>query len=98
MFNKAKGCKTRQIAFGTCLPLDLLACIKQALPMTSGFAQKANVEPEAELIALALVRLTVIKEQNFLVPKEWKSAILDGLGQLKFQDGAWAEIKKIFEM
>jgi hypothetical protein len=57
MFNKAKGCKTRQIAFGTSEKLDILAAIKAVIPTASGFAQKANVEPEDEEAALEAVRL-----------------------------------------
>jgi hypothetical protein len=55
MFNKAKGCKTRQIAFGTNEKFDLLTCIKQVVT-ASGFASKANVEPEDEVVALGAVR------------------------------------------
>jgi len=56
MFDKAKGCKTRQIAFGTSTTLDLLACVKQVVPSASGFAQKANVEPQYEEEATRAVR------------------------------------------
>lgn len=56
MFDKAKGCKTRQIAFGTSTTLDLLSCVKQVVPSASGFAQKANVEPQYEEEATKAVR------------------------------------------
>ena len=56
MFDKAKGCKTRQIAYGTNSTLDLLACAKQVVPTASGFAQKANVEPQYEKVTTDAIR------------------------------------------
>lgn len=57
MFDKAAGKKVRQIALGTNEKgFDLLACIKQVVPNASGFAQKANVEPQFEEAATAAVR------------------------------------------
>ncbi len=56
MFDKAKGCKTRQIVFGTNEKIDLLACVKQVVPTASGFAQKVNVAPESEEVAISAVR------------------------------------------
>ncbi len=56
-FNKALGRKTLQISFGTGdRALDLLAIVKAAVPTASGFAQKANVDPEHEAAALEAVR------------------------------------------
>ncbi len=57
MFDKALGRKTIQIAFGTNEKLDLLATIKVVVPQASGFAQKANVPPEHEEVALGAVRV-----------------------------------------
>lgn len=61
MFDKTAGKKLRQIAFGTNDKIDLLACIKQVVPMASGFAQKANIKPEDEEIALTAVRALLAK-------------------------------------
>jgi hypothetical protein len=61
MFDKAAGKKIRQIAFG-CKPglkFDAVATIKAAGVECSGFAAKANVNPEDEAAALAAVRLAV---------------------------------------
>lgn len=61
MYNASLGKKTKQIAFG-CRPglkLDLVAIIKAAGINASGFAAKANVEPEDENTALAAVRTTI---------------------------------------
>lgn len=56
-FNKALGRKTVQVSFGTGdRNLDLLAVVKTAVPSASGFAQKANVDPEHEEAALAAIR------------------------------------------
>ena len=55
MYDKAAGCKTRQISFGS-EKLDILSAIKAVVPSASGFAQKANVAPEHEAAALAAVR------------------------------------------
>ncbi|MFA7308784.1 MAG: hypothetical protein WC045_01800 [Patescibacteria group bacterium] len=59
-FNKSLGRKTRQISFGTAdKGLDLLAVVKAAVPSASGFAQKANVDPEHEEAALAAIRAAI---------------------------------------
>lgn len=62
MYNKSLGKKTVQIAFG-CKPglkLDVVAIIKAAGVNCSGFAAKANVEPEDEQTALVAVRQALI--------------------------------------
>jgi hypothetical protein len=57
MFNKSLGRKTQQIAFGTNdRDLDLLSCLQQANVPASGFAQKANVEPDHEQQAIEVLR------------------------------------------
>lgn len=59
MFNKALGKKTVQVAFGTNREkFNLLEYVKQVVPTASGFAQKANVDPEFEEVALAAVMRT----------------------------------------
>jgi len=56
-FNKALGRKTVQVSFGTGdRNLDLLSIVKEAVPTASGFAQKANVDPEHEEAALTAIR------------------------------------------
>jgi len=56
-FNQELKVKTLQISFGTSdNKLDLLGAIKAAGITASGFASKANVEPEDEAAALAAVR------------------------------------------
>jgi len=62
MYNKSLGKKTVQIAFG-CKPglkLDVVATIRSAGINASGFAAKANVEPQDEEAALAAVRQALI--------------------------------------
>ena len=57
MFNKSLGRKTRKVSFGANREgPNVLAAIKAAGVEASGFAQKANVEPEDEEAALAAVR------------------------------------------
>ena len=56
MYDKSADKKLRQIAFGTSLKCDLLACVKQIVPTASGFAQKVNVAPESEALAIEAVR------------------------------------------
>lgn len=56
MFSKSLGRKTKQVAFGTNDKVDLLACVKQVVPTASGFAQKANVDPEHEETATTAIR------------------------------------------
>jgi hypothetical protein len=51
-YNKAVGKKTRQISFGA-QKTDILSVLKAAGVPCSGFAQKANVDPEHEAAALA---------------------------------------------
>ena len=56
-FNKALGCNTLTVSFGTGdRSLDILRIIKGAVPTASGFAQKANLDPEYEGAALAAIR------------------------------------------
>ncbi|MDO8582085.1 MAG: hypothetical protein Q7S16_04375 [bacterium] len=56
-FNKSLGKKTIQIAFGTNdKGLDLLAVVKVVVPTASGFAQKVNVDPEHEQVAIDAIR------------------------------------------
>lgn len=56
-FNKSVGRPTLQIAFGASNnQLDILNAIKTAGITASGFAAKANVEPEDEAAALVAVR------------------------------------------
>ncbi|HBR80603.1 TPA: hypothetical protein DEA21_03070 [Candidatus Uhrbacteria bacterium] len=55
-YNKALGKKTIQVSFGCREQLDILAAVKAVVPTASGFAQKANVDPEAEEAAIAAVR------------------------------------------
>ncbi len=56
-FNKSVGHPTLQISFGASdNKLDILGAIKAAGITASGFASKANVEPEHEDAALAAVR------------------------------------------
>jgi hypothetical protein len=57
-FNPAKKAKERQISFG-CAPqikVDLVAGLKTAGITASGFAQKANVSPDDEAAAIAVVK------------------------------------------
>jgi len=58
-FNPAKKVKERQISFG-CAPqlktLDLVAALKAAGINASGFAQKANVQPEDEAKSVEVIR------------------------------------------
>ncbi len=56
IFDKAAGAKVRMVSFGTSEKIDLLACVKQVVPTASGFAQKVNVRPEDEAVALEAVR------------------------------------------
>lgn len=62
MYNKSLGKKTVQIAFG-CKPglkLDAVATIKTAGVNCSGFAAKANIEPEDEEAALFAIHQALI--------------------------------------
>lgn len=57
MFVPAIKAKKVMVAFGTdSKSFDLLAAVKVVVPTASGFAQKANVDPEHEEAALAAVR------------------------------------------
>lgn len=61
-FNKSLGRKTVQVSFGTSdKSLDLLAVVKAAVPLASGFAQKVNVDPPDEAAALAAIRAALKK-------------------------------------
>lgn len=61
-FNKSVGRPTLQIAFGASNnQLDILNAIKTAGITASGFASKANVEPEDEAAALAAVRSLLLQ-------------------------------------
>ena len=61
-FNKSVGHPTLQIAFGASdNKLDILGAIKAAGIIASGFASKANVEPEDEAAALAAVRSLLLQ-------------------------------------
>lgn len=60
MFVPAIKAKKVMVAFGTdSKSLDLLAIVKAVVPTASGFAQKANVDPEHEAIALAAIRAAI---------------------------------------
>ncbi len=61
-FNKSVGHPTLQISFGSSnSQLDILGAIKAAGITASGFASKANVEPEDEAAALAAVRSLLLQ-------------------------------------
>lgn len=67
IFDKAAGGKVRMVSFGTSEKLDLLNCVQQAVETASGFAQKVNVAPEAEAVALEEVR-AYLKRLGWLGP------------------------------
>jgi len=61
-FNKSVGHPTLQIAFGASdNKLDILGAIKAAGIIASGFASKANVEPEDEAAALVAVQSLLLQ-------------------------------------
>lgn len=61
-FNKSVGHPTLQISFGASNnQLDILNAIKTAGITASGFASKANVEPEDEAATLAVVRSLLLQ-------------------------------------
>ncbi|MCX6718761.1 MAG: hypothetical protein NTZ38_00030 [Candidatus Taylorbacteria bacterium] len=55
--NSGKGGKVRMVSFGTNEKVDLLTCIKAVVPTASGFAQKVNIAPESDAVALEAVRV-----------------------------------------
>jgi hypothetical protein len=57
-YNKSARQKTRQISFGAKpgLDIDIVNILKSAGIVASGFASKANVEPENEVAALVVLR------------------------------------------
>jgi hypothetical protein len=58
-FNKILGRKTVQISFGCREKLNLLGIVKDTVPTASGFAFKANVDPEFEEVAIAAIRIAL---------------------------------------